>query len=250
MIKINKKDFAACEYPNETSLDREPITRTTSPITVGSSVIGLHFDKGVILCSDTLISYGRLAQMKNVQRASKITDYAAFASSGEYSDFQEAQNMFEQMQQNVKNADDNISYTPADFANFLARNCYAKRNKMNPLYMTSVIGGFHQGKKYLASVDLFGTLIESDHIVTGFANYLCKPIISNYYRNTMSEKEVKGILEECFKVCYYRDCGAFDKIQFTIIDESGVRIEEPFRLETKWDYKLTRERANEKIYNQ
>ena len=27
--------------------------------------------------------------------------------------------MFEQMQQNVKNADDKIEYTPADFANFL-----------------------------------------------------------------------------------------------------------------------------------
>ena len=82
---------------------------------------------------------------------------------------------------------------------------------MNPLYMTSVIGGHFKGKKYLASVDLFGTLIENTHIVTGFANYLCKPIISNYYREDMTEKEVKQILEECFKVLYYRDCGAFDK---------------------------------------
>jgi len=50
------------------------------------------------------------------------TNSSFLASSGEYSDFQEAQHLFEHMQQTVKNADDNISYSPHDFANFLGIN--------------------------------------------------------------------------------------------------------------------------------
>jgi len=249
MLKINKKDCQTTEYSfgNPTELPR---THTTDPITTGASVIGVFFDKGVIIASDTQISYGRFAQLKNVQRSAKITDYAAFASSGEYSDFQEATHLFEQVQQNVRNADDNISYTPKDFANFLARNCYAKRNKMNPLFMSSIVGGVFKGERYLGSVDPFGTLIEASYLVTGYAHYLCKPIIENNWNENVNEAQAKQIVEECFKVLYYRDCGAFDKIQFTVVDDKGVRIEEPYRIQTKWDYKLTRERANEKIIRQ
>lgn len=249
MLKINKKDFANTEYSfgNPTELPR---THTIDPITTGASVIGLTFDKGVIIASDTQISYGRFAQLKNVQRTAKITDYAAFASSGEYSDFQEAINLFDKVQQGVRNADDNISYAPKDFANFLARNCYAKRNKMNPLYMSTIVGGVFKGQKYLGSVDPFGTLIEGKYLVTGYAHYLCKPVIENFWSEEVNEEKAKNVLKECFKVLYYRDCGAFDRIQFTVIDENGVRIEEPFRVDTKWDYKLTRERANEKIIRQ
>jgi len=158
--------------------------------------------------------------------------------------------LFDQMQQVVKNHDDSISYSPKDFANYLARNCYAKRNKMNPLYMTSLVGGVFKGERYLAMVDLFGTLIEGSNLLTGYANYLCKPLVWNYWKENQDEATVKKLIEECFKVLFYRDTGAFDRIQFTVIDENGVRIEEPFRLETKWDYKLTKERANESIYLQ
>ncbi len=37
---------------------KDPITRVTEPIVVGSSVIGLKFKGGVVLASDTLLSYG------------------------------------------------------------------------------------------------------------------------------------------------------------------------------------------------
>lgn len=245
MLKINKKDCTTTEY-SFGNPDTEPKSNTLNPITTGASVIALYFNKGVILATDTQISYGRFAQLKDVRRSAKITDFAAFASSGEYSDFQEATILFDNLEQKVRNADDGISYTPKDLANYLARNCYAKRNKMNPLYMSSVVGGYFKGQRYLGAIDPLGTLIEHNYLVTGFSQYLCRPIIEKDWNDTMTEEETKKVIDTCFKVLYYRDCGAFDRIQFTIIDENGVRIEEPYRIETKWDYQLTRERANEK----
>ena len=39
---------------------QKPITHLTSPIVTGSTVIGIKFNQGVILCCDTLLSYGGL----------------------------------------------------------------------------------------------------------------------------------------------------------------------------------------------
>ena len=49
-----------------------PITHLTSPIVTGSTVIGIKFDKGVILACDTMLSYGGLLSnfyiMKSTRR--------------------------------------------------------------------------------------------------------------------------------------------------------------------------------------
>lgn len=37
---------------------------------------------------------------------------------------------------------------------------------MNPLFLNNVVAGFKNNERYLASVDLFGTYIESNYIVT------------------------------------------------------------------------------------
>lgn len=76
--------------------------------------------------------------------------------------------------------------------------------------ISSVVGGVYNGQKYLGQVDLFGTIIEDDYLVTGFANYLCKPLLHKW-KATSNEAEAKKVLADCFKVLFYRDCGAYDK---------------------------------------
>lgn len=251
MLKILKKEKQADTENQRQHNIPSPYSLTQRPMTVGGSVIGLYFNEGIIIATDTAVNYGdRIQMFKNAQRVSKINNNTIFGSSGEFSDFQEIQDLFEDSEQHTRNYDDNIVYTPKAYANFLARKCYALRNKMNPLWTTSIVGGLDQGNRYLAMVDLYGTLLEGESFVTGFANYLCKPLIWNYWKKTDSEAEVKKLLIECFKVLFYRDCGATDRIQFAVVDKNGSRIEEAFRIDSKWDYKLTKERANEKIYRQ
>jgi len=247
MIKILKKDEEYRE-DSKTAGKIVPITRTLDPLTTGSSVIGLFYKGGVIIASDTLISYGRLAMYKDVRRIHAINNYTAIASSGEYSDFQEVERLLHDMDQEVKLHDDNIVYTPHDFTNYLARQSYAKRNKMNPLYLTSILGGFYKGNRYLGYVDMYGTMLEGTNLVTGYAGYFCKPLIWNYWNENQSEEEVRTLIKECFKVLFYRDAKASDRIQFCVINADGVKIEEPIVVETKWDHKLTANRANEKDY--
>jgi len=41
---------------------------------VGGSVIGLVFNGGVMIATDNLCSYGKMARYKNIDRIAKITD--------------------------------------------------------------------------------------------------------------------------------------------------------------------------------
>ena len=59
---------------------------------------------------------------------------------------------------------------------------------------------------------------------------------------------LKKIVVECFKNLFYRDARANDNIQIAVCTKEGVRILPPFKIETTWDYKGYKDRANEKFY--
>ena len=42
----------------------QPVAHTTSPIVTGASVVALKFRDGVIIATDTLCSYGSMADFK------------------------------------------------------------------------------------------------------------------------------------------------------------------------------------------
>ena len=62
---------------------------------------------------------------------------------------------------------------------------------MNPYYNNTVIAGFENGESVLSSVDLFGTLIKKDYVVTGFAKHFGLALIANQWKPDMSAEECK-----------------------------------------------------------
>lgn len=68
-----------------------------SPMVTGTSVVGVTFDKGVMLAADTLGSYGSLARFRSISRMRKVTDSCAVAASGDYADFQYMDRLFENL---------------------------------------------------------------------------------------------------------------------------------------------------------
>ena len=81
-------------------------SHTNSPITTGTTVLGLKYADGVMLASDTLASYGSLARYKDVRRLQKIGSCTIIGGSGEISDFQNILEDLNSMNQNDINQDD------------------------------------------------------------------------------------------------------------------------------------------------
>ncbi len=232
-----------------------PKTHTTRPIYVGSSVIGMRYKNGLIIACDTRINYGSLAKFQNIDdRVQQINANTIMASSGEYSDFQEVTRTLKEA--STQDYLEGKSYMgPKEFTAYLSSMHYYRRNKANPFWNSTVMGGINwDGQPVLYGLDQFGTLLSANYMMNGFAQYFCNSIIAPEYPSNpddMSLDQAMALVRKCFEVLFYRDCGAGNRIKFGIMDNSTgeVKYEERFEnLETKWEYERFRNQANEKIY--
>ena len=98
------------------------------------------------------------------------------------------------------------------------------------------IVGFKDGNSYLGFLDLYGTTFSENYAASGYGNYLALPIIRDRWRPDLTEEEAVRILEDCMRVLWYRDTKALNKIQIATISATGVKISDPYSVETKWDY--------------
>ena len=207
---------------------------TTRPIVVGSSALAVKYSEGVLMCTDTLASYGSLAKFKRVPRMAAIGENTLVGASGEYSDFQEIVRILRQKEEEDFTMHDGVRMTPGHYASYLSSVLYNKRNKLNPLYNSVLMGGVQKGETYLAYLDFYGTHVLGDYVTTGMGSHLAKPILAREWRADLSEQEAKALLEKCMRVLWYRDARASDRIQFAKVTQLGITFEDPYTMQSEW----------------
>ena len=187
-------------------------------------------------------------EYNDICRYEKIADNLLISATGEYADFQEVTRKLRNMSKEGDIFDDRVKFGVKDYANYLAKLCYAKRNKMNPYFNNVVVAGYDNDQSFLGSVDLYGNFIVKDYVVAGFAKHFGLALIANNWDPTKTFEECQNILRGCFQVIYQRDCHSVDQIQFAHIGPDGVKIHAPEKIESTWAFKEFRERANEKLW--
>mmetsp|Transcript_14705 Transcript_14705/g.19200 ORF Transcript_14705/g.19200 Transcript_14705/m.19200 type:complete len:249 (+) Transcript_14705:284-1030(+) len=216
---------------------------TTRPITTGTSVLGIVYDKGVLLAADTLLSYGSMAKAQNVPRL-KALDGAQciLGASGEYSDFQQITDLLEakSLDESSTSLMDSLyadkQMTASQIWNYLRFVMYSKRNKFNPYWNDLVVAGTSDdGKPFLGMIDKIGTTIQENFLATGFGGYLALPLLREKWRPDLTEGEARALLEDCMKVLFYRDCQASSRIQLAKAEGTTYIVSDPYDLETTWD---------------
>lgn len=214
-----------------------PAKRTSYPVVSGSSVVAIRCADGVVMASDTLGSYGSLARFRDVSRLYKATDTCVMGVGGDISDYEQLKNYIDQETTREYCFDDGHSLSPRAIHQYLARIMYNRRNKMDPLWNRVVIAGMQDDKPVLGLVDLVGTHFESEVIATGYGEYIGLPLLRKAYRDDITVEEAKKVVIEIMKVLFYRDARTIDRVQVATVTSAGVDITDPFKLETKWDYK-------------
>ena len=136
---------------------------------------------------------------------------------------------------------------PRDYFGWISRHNYQRRLKMNPLWLSTVVGGVRKdnGEVFLGVCDMYGLKIEHDYILTGLSQHYCQVLLENGWRADLTEAEAKKLLSTCMTVMFYRDKKAADTVQFTCITKEGVKMEEPIQVDSKWDLKDYKEKTNE-----
>merc|ERR1712137_1515531 len=173
----------------------------------------------------TLGSYGSLARFRDIRRLAVV---------GDYSDFQQVQQILEELVDEDYCLDDGRTHTTKEIYSYLGRVMYNRRNKMDPLWNSLVIAGMESGQAFLGQVDLLGTQYEDTTLATGFGAYLARPLLRKAYRDDLTLEEARKIIVNCMRVLFYRDARALSKIQVAVINDQGATVSEPFELETNW----------------
>lgn len=235
--------------------NKEPITHTTTPIYVGSSVIGMKYKDGIIIASDTRLNYGGMCKMMSVEdRVQQLTPRTVMGYSGEYSDLQETTRMLKEMILN-DTLEGTPTLGPTELANYLAAVHYYRRNKMNPFLNSVITGGVDwNGDIVLMNIDPYGTLLQANYFTTAMSHYFCNAIIAPQYPkdpNEMTKEKALDLLKNCFEVLFYRDISAGNVIKYSTLEKvnNDLKYEEgKFTVDSKWGYDKFKNQANENRY--
>ena len=136
---------------------------------------------------------------------------------------------------------------PRDYFNWIARNNYQRRLKMDPLWCMTIMAGYDKttDEFFLGQCDLYGTRIEHNFLQTGLSAHFCQVLMQNAWKEDMTEDEARKLMCDCQKVLFYRDKKAYDKLQIATVTKAGVTMHEPIQVETEWNHKFYSEKTNE-----
>jgi 20S proteasome subunit beta 7 len=212
----------------------------------GTSVLGLTFQGGVIIASDTLVSYGSMARFKNCERIKVVNDHTVVAATGDYADYQFLSKIIHQKQIDEKQWNDGLQLYPAALHSWITRVSYNRRSKFQPLYCAWVVGGLQPNDKtgalepFLGFVDKLGTSYKSNVVATGFGQYLATPLVRELTEleglpAPIKEHEARTLVAKCMEVLYYRDARSLPKYQVVVIKPDGVQKESPAEIGGEWN---------------
>ncbi|TFL07725.1 proteasome endopeptidase complex beta subunit [Pterulicium gracile] len=215
------------------------VQRTQQPIVTGTSVLAIKYKDGIMMAADTLASYGSLARFKSIQRLHSVGEHTVIGASGDLSDYQYIQSLLDEVMIEEFSAADGHSLSPDEIHEFLSRVMYSRRSQMNPLWNSILVGGFKNGKRFLAYVDLLGTTYSASTLATGYGSYIAQPLLRKAVEgneDTLTEEQARSILTQSLRVLFYRDARSLNKYQIATINAQGTHISDPVTLDTEWSF--------------
>ncbi|XP_037814362.1 proteasome subunit beta type-4 [Lucilia sericata] len=210
---------------------------SSSPITTGTSVVGIKFDGGVMIAADNLVSYGSLARYQDVQRVFKINEKTIMGAGGDYADFQSLKRSIDQKMVEDMCHEDEIDMKPKSLYNWLTRVFYNRRSRFNPLWLEMVVGGVdHEGVPFLGHVDLRGRAYEDDVVATGFGKHLALPLVREQLveGQKLTQQQASEVLRKCMEVLYYRDCRSMPKYTVAVCNQRRQCCPGSFNVNENW----------------
>lgn len=205
------------------------------PITTGTSVIGVKYDKGVIIAGDMLVSYGNLARYHNVDRVFQINKNIIIGITGDYADFQFLKQLIDETILADFSCDDKIDLKPKDLYTWLTRVLYNRRSKFNPLWVDMVVGGMQYEDPFLGHINFRGRSYTNNVIATGFGTHLALPILREYSeKGPINEATAQELVKKSMEVLFYRDCRGYPRYSMANIKNEACEVTK-HDVEQNWD---------------
>jgi 20S proteasome subunit beta 7 len=209
---------------------------TQQPIVTGSSVLGIKFDKGVIVAADNLAPYGSLARFTDQERLFTVGKQTVVGIGGDISDLQRVGEILDQLEIQENYDSDGHELKAKHVFKYLKNVFYNRRNKMDPLWNATLVGGLtDEGKPFLAYVDLLGVSYTAPCLATGFGAHMALPLMRKVVdrdgdEENLTEERARALLEQCLQVLHYRDGRSSDKYSIATVTQAGIKFDQGLKL--------------------
>lgn len=185
----------------------------------GATVVGIKCTDGVVVATDTLITWGTLTLSEKGIKAFKLTDSIVLASAGLTSDYQMLVNRL-RAQIKLFELNQKKAITVKALSKLLANTLYSIRQ--TPLYVQTVVVGVDANGPQLYTLDMGGSLIPDDFTATGTGTGTAYGVLENSLKTEVTVKEAEEIAIKAVKAGIARDIQSGGDIRVMTVTESGV----------------------------
>ncbi|MGY5865770.1 MAG: proteasome subunit beta [Candidatus Thorarchaeota archaeon] len=185
----------------------------------GATVVGIKCSDGVVVATDSLITWGTHILSEKGIKAFKLTDTIVLASAGLTSDYQMLVNRV-QAQIKLYELNQKKDITVKALSKMLANTLYARR--MAPLYVQTVVVGIDASGSHLFSLDMGGSLIPDEFTATGSGTAPAFGVLEDGFKPGMTVKDAEVIAINAVKAGIARDAQSGGDIRVMSVTESGV----------------------------
>jgi proteasome beta subunit len=188
----------------------------------GATTIGVVCSDGVILASEKRVSYGYLIISKGAKKVFKLTDNIGAACAGLVSDMQILAREMEAYA-SLFNLDVGRSISVRSAAKLMSNLLFSRR--LAPLITQTIVGGTDEEGPSIYVLDVLGSVIPDKYAVVGSGTEIAIGVLEEGYKENMTVKEGKDLIERAMKSAISRDIMSGDGIDFLIITKNGMQEE-------------------------
>lgn len=184
----------------------------------GTSV-GLRYDGGVALSSDTRSTARYMVRSKSVRKIFEIQDNMGVAISGATGDAQKLVDTIKS-ESNLYRIRKEKSIQPRSLAR-LTSNIFHS-NRLFPYIVSMILGGVGKEGPRLYFLDPAGGKLEENKFASaGTGSSIAYGVLEQNYENNMSEEEGLRLAAQSIQQAIERDAATGDKILLAKVDEDG-----------------------------
>ncbi len=187
----------------------------------GATIVGLKFDKGVVLAGERRATIGSFISSSSAKKVFLITDRLAIGTAGVLGDAQTIIKILrEQLRYYEIEMKKKMSVKAA--ARLLSNVLYSY--KLYPMMSEVLIGGIDD-KPVLLVMDPIGSVLEDTYAAIGTGGYIAIGILEEGYKENMNEDEAKTLAYRAVRQAIRRDALSGGQIDIVVVSESGAHEE-------------------------
>ncbi len=185
----------------------------------GATVVGIKCSDGVVVATDSLITWGTHILSEKGIKAFKLSDTIVLASAGLTSDYQMLVNRL-QAQIKLYELNQKKNITVKALSKMIANTLYSRR--MAPLYVQTVVVGVDANGPQLFTLDMGGSLMPDEYTAAGSGTASAYGVLEDGFKPGLTVKEAEEIAITAVKAGIARDAQSGGDVRVMSVTVGGV----------------------------